>query len=130
MKMKLIGDKILVKYLPVEEKKIGAILVSEKQEREHKGEVIAVGTVRYINGNKEPFDVTTGDIILMTRKNPIYIDNDLVNDEDRSIKYRIISSDEVIAILGNKNEFKLTSISVTANPEPEYKINKSKKRKK
>ena len=100
MKMKLIGDKILVKYLPVEEKQIGAFLISEKQEREHKGEVISIGTVRYINGNKESFDVSTGDIILMTRKNPIYIDNDLVGEDDRSLKYRIISSDEVIAILG------------------------------
>lgn len=130
MNIKLVGDKILVKYFAIEEKQMGQIFLSEKEEREHKGEVVAIGTVRYVHGIKESFDVSIGDVILMTPKNPIFISNNHIGDDDPTVKYRIISSNEVIAILENKNEFKLTSISVTANPEPEYKINKSKKRKK
>lgn len=129
MNFKLVGDKILVKYLPPEEKQVGLLLIQENEQREHKAVVIEVGTVRYVNGVKEPFDVVKDDVVLMTSKNPIFLDNKYVDENDLGGKYRIVESSEIIAILGKYDatkiveEVKFFDISVVDKPFPEFASN-------
>lgn len=119
MKIKLIGDKVLVKYLPIEEIQMGNIFINEKETREHKAAVLALGSSKLVDGVQEPFDVTEGDIVLITPKNPIFIDGSYMDDTDRSSKYRIISSNEIIAILGRIDDPVEVKIEVVSTQQSE-----------
>lgn len=69
MKLKPLGDRIVVKVLSQEEKTRGGILIPETaKEKPQEGEVLAVGSGKVLeNGQKLPLEVKTGDKILFSK---------------------------------------------------------------
>ena len=69
MKLKPLGDRIVVKVLEREEKtKSGLFLPDTAKEKPTEGEVIAVGTGKILdNGQKQPVEVKVGDRIIFSK---------------------------------------------------------------
>ena len=63
MTLKPLGDRVLVKPAPKEEKTATGLYISSgAQEKPQRGKVIAVGAGKYDNkGNRVPMDVKVGD---------------------------------------------------------------------
>lgn len=66
MKVKPIGDKILVERLEAESKTRGGIVIPDSaKEKPKEGKVVAVGEGRLLdNGKRVPFQVAEGDRVL------------------------------------------------------------------
>jgi chaperonin GroES len=64
-----IGDRVLVKAAPAEEKtKSGIVLPDTAKEKPQEGTVIAVGPGRVLeNGHKVPLEVTVGDKVIYSK---------------------------------------------------------------
>ncbi|MBQ3585177.1 MAG: co-chaperone GroES [Synergistaceae bacterium] len=69
MKLKPLGDRIVVKVLEREEKtKGGLFLPDTAKEKPTEGEVLAVGTGKILdNGQKQPVEVKVGDRIIFSK---------------------------------------------------------------
>ena len=69
MKLKPLGDRIVVKVLEREEKtKGGLFLPDTATEKPTEGEVLAVGTGKILdNGQKQPVEVKVGDRIIFSK---------------------------------------------------------------
>ena len=69
MKLKPLGDRIVVKVLEREEKtKGGLFLPDTAKEKPSEGEVLAVGTGKILdNGQKQPVEVKVGDRIIFSK---------------------------------------------------------------
>ena len=69
MRLKPLGDRIVVKVLEREEKtKGGLFLPDTAKEKPTEGEVIAVGTGKILdNGQKQPVEVKVGDRIIFSK---------------------------------------------------------------
>lgn len=68
MKIKPLGDKILVKPLESEEKTKGGILLPDTaKEKPQEGEVLAVGQGKWMEGKLVPLAVKAGDKVLFTK---------------------------------------------------------------
>ena len=69
MKLKPLGDRIVVKVLEREEKtKGGLFLPDTAKEKPTEGEVIAVGSGKILdNGQKQPVEVKVGDRIIFSK---------------------------------------------------------------
>ena len=69
MKLKPLGDRIVVKVLEREEKtKSGLFLPDTAKEKPTEGEVLAVGTGKVLdNGQKQPVEVKVGDRIIFSK---------------------------------------------------------------
>ena len=69
MKLKPLGDRIVVKVLEREEKtKGGLFLPDTAKEKPTEGEVLAVGTGKiHDNGQKQPVEVKVGDRIIFSK---------------------------------------------------------------
>ena len=69
MKLKPLGDRIVVKVLTREEKtKGGIVLPDTAKEKPTEGEVIAVGSGKILdNGQKQPVEVKVGDRIIFSK---------------------------------------------------------------
>ena len=69
MKLKPLGDRIVVKVLEREEKtKSGLFLPDTAKEKPTEGEVLAVGTGKILdNGQKQPVEVKVGDRIIFSK---------------------------------------------------------------
>jgi chaperonin GroES len=93
-KVKPLGSRVLVE--PIEEKEIvkGGIIIPETaKEKPTEGRVIALGTGKSDEkGNKVPFDVKTGDRVLLSKYGGTDIELD-----DR--KYKILDSDDILAVV-------------------------------
>lgn len=94
MKLKPLGDRIIVKVLEAEEKtKGGIVLPDTAKEKPQQGEVIAVGTGRTLdNGKVVPLEVKKGDKILFGKYSG---DEVKVGVED----YLIMRESDVLAII-------------------------------
>lgn len=95
IKIQPLGDRILVE--PVEEKeqtKGGIVIPDSAKEKPQEAKVISLGTGKIDEkGNKVPFDVKVGDIVLTSK----YGGTDVkYNDKE----YKILSSSDILAILG------------------------------
>ena len=68
MKIKPLGDKVLVKRLEAEEVTAGGIVLPDTaKEKPKEGKIIAVGRGRLLkDGSYAPFSVKTGDKVLFT----------------------------------------------------------------
>lgn len=94
MKVKPLGDRILVEVLESEEKTKGGIILpdSAKQEKTE-GKVVAVGAGKTLDSGKvQPVEVKKGDKVLFGK----WGGDDI---EIGGKKHKIIKSDEVLAIL-------------------------------
>lgn len=96
MKVKPIGDRVLVE--PVEEKeqiKGGIFIPDSAKEKPQRAKVIALGTGKIDDdGKKVPFDVKVGDTILMSK----YGGTEIKLDDK---EYKILSSSDILAVMDN-----------------------------
>lgn len=94
MKVRPLGDRVLVKPLEVEEKKKGGIIIPDTaKEKPQEGKVIAVGKGRITEEGKTlPLDVKVGDRILFGK----YSGNEIkIDDED----YLIVKEEDILGII-------------------------------
>ena len=95
MKIRPLGDRVLIKRVAEEEKTKGGIIIPDTaKEKPQEGKVIAVGNGKILeNGTKVPLDVKAGDKILFGK----YSGTDIKIDGK---EYLILREDEVLAIVG------------------------------
>jgi len=94
MKVRPLGDRVLVKPLEVEEKKKGGIIIPDTaKEKPQEGKVIAVGKGKVTEEGKTlPLDVKVGDRILFGK----YSGNEIkIDDED----YLIVKEEDILGII-------------------------------
>lgn len=95
MNIKPLGDKVVVKVLPQEEKtKSGIVLPDTAKEKPQTGEILAVGTGKYLeNGQKVELEVKVGDKIIFSK----YAGTDIKLDGEEVL---ILAERDILAILG------------------------------
>jgi len=94
MKIRPLGDRVLVQPLEVAEQKKGGIIIPDSaKEKPQEGKVIAVGTgKRDDDGKLIPFNVKKGDKILM----PKYGGTEVKVDDE---EYQIMREDDILAVI-------------------------------
>jgi chaperonin GroES len=94
MRIRPLGDRVLIEPLREEKKKGGIILPDTvEKERPQEGKVIAVGPGRVDdNGKKIPMNVKKGDRVLFTKYGPSEIK---VDDKE----YLIAREDDILAVI-------------------------------
>ncbi len=93
MKLKPLGDRILVEQLEAEEKTAGGILIPDTaKEKPQRGKVIAIGTGKIIDGKKIALDVKKGDQVLFSKYG-----GDEIKIEGRELK--ILKEEDILAII-------------------------------
>jgi chaperonin GroES len=95
MKLKPLGDRIVVKVLSQEEKTRGGIVLPDTaKEKPQEAEVVAVGSGRVLdNGQKMPLEVKEGDKVLFSK----YGGTEVKVDGEELL---ILSERDVLAIVG------------------------------
>jgi chaperonin GroES len=94
MKIKPLGDKILVERLEAEEKTSGGIVLPDTaKEKPKEGKVIAVGEGKLLDsGDRAPFQVKKGDQILFSS----YAGTEITVDGK---EYLVMAEEDVLAII-------------------------------
>jgi len=94
MKVKPIGDRVLVKPSKEEETKKGGIIIPDTaKEKPQEGKVVAVGTGKTDDhGKKIPFEVKVGDRVLVSK----YGGTEVKIDGD---EYQILREDDILGII-------------------------------
>ncbi|QQE12882.1 co-chaperone GroES [Planctomycetota bacterium] len=95
MKVRPLGDKILVKRLEAVEKTTSGIFLPESaKEKPQQATVIAIGDGKLLkNGERAGFSVKVGDVIILNKwgGTEVKIDGE---------EYMVMAEDEVLAIVG------------------------------
>lgn len=92
-KLTPLGDKLVVKPLERHEvTKSGIYIPETAKEKPQEGEVLAVGSGKYIDGKLMPLDVKVGDKVLFSKYG-----GDEIKIDDQELK--IISESDVLAII-------------------------------
>ncbi len=93
MRLKPLGDKIVVKPIEKEEKtKSGIVLPDTAKEKPQEGEVVAVGPGKVEKGERVPMEVKVGDRVIYSKYGGTEVK---VEGEE----YLILSQSEVLAIV-------------------------------
>lgn len=94
MKLKPLGDRVLVKPAPKEEKTATGLYISSgAQEKPQKGKVVAVGKGRLDDsGSRVPLDVKVGDEVFYGK----FGGNDIKIDGE---EYLLLRADDIYAII-------------------------------
>ena len=93
MNLKPLGDRVIIKQDEAEETTAsGLILRSNSQEKPQRGEVIAVGEGKYVDGKLVPVPVKVGDKVVYGKYGGQEI---TVDGED----YMIMRSDDLYAVI-------------------------------
>ena len=94
VKVRPLGDRILVKRLEEEEVMKGGIIIPDTaKEKPQRGEVVAIGLGRVDeDGKRIPLDVKEGDNILFGK----YAGNEVTIDDE---EYLIMREDDVLGII-------------------------------
>jgi len=89
-----LGDRVLVKPLPTEERtKGGIVLPDTAKEKPQEGEVIAVGSGKLLdNGQRVPIDLKPGDKILFSK----YAGNEVKIDD---VEYLIMRESDILGVI-------------------------------
>ncbi|AEF93373.1 10 kDa chaperonin [Desulfotomaculum nigrificans CO-1-SRB] len=92
--IKPLGDRVVVKALPQEEKtKSGIVLPDTAKEKPQQGEVIAVGPGRLLeNGQRATIDLKVGDKVFFSK----YAGNEVKIDEE---EYLILREMDILAVI-------------------------------
>ncbi|CCO08067.1 co-chaperone GroES [Desulfotomaculum varum] len=92
--IKPLGDRVVVKALPQEEKtKSGIVLPDTAKEKPQQGEVIAVGPGRLLeNGQRAAIDLKVGDKVFFSK----YAGNEVKIDEE---EYLILREMDILAVI-------------------------------
>src|SRR5213078_2230963 len=99
MKLRPLGDRVVVKPVEREEKtKSGIVLPDTAKEKPQEGIVEAVGSGRILdNGTKVPMELKVGDRVLYAK----YAGNEFKVDE---VEYLVISEKDVLGVLGSNGK--------------------------
>lgn len=94
MNIKPLGDRVLVEALEVKEQIKGGIYIPDSaKEKPQEAKVVALGTGKVDEkGNKIPFDVKVGDIVIVSKYGGTEIK---VDDKE----YKILNSDDIQAVV-------------------------------
>ena len=94
MKVKPLGDRVLIKRIEPEEVVKGGIIIPDTaKEKPQQGEVVEVGPgKRDEKGNRIPIDVKPGQKVLFSK----YAGTEIAIDGE---KYLIMSQDDILAII-------------------------------
>jgi chaperonin GroES len=94
MKIKPLGDRVLVQPVKDQEQKKGGIIIPDTaKEKPQEGKVIAVGTGKLDdNGKLIPFNVKKGDKVLM----PKYGGTEVKIDDE---EYQIVREEDILAVI-------------------------------
>ncbi len=94
MKVKPIGDRVLVKPGKEEEQKKGGIIIPDSaKEKPQEGKIVAIGTGKVDeNGKKIPFEVKVGDRVLISK----YGGTEIKIDGE---EYQILREDDILGIV-------------------------------
>ena len=92
--LKPLGDRIVIKVIEDTEQTSGGIFIPDSaKEKPQKGEVVAVGEGKILdNGNREPMDVKTGNVVLFAK----YSGSDVKVDNET---FKILSVKDVLGII-------------------------------
>ena len=92
--LKPLGDRIVVKVIEDTEQTSGGIFIPDSaKEKPQKGEIVAVGLGKMNDkGEREPMDVTVGQIVLYAK----YAGTDVKMDGN---EYKILSIKDALAII-------------------------------
>lgn len=93
--IKPLGDRVLLEICENKEQMKGGILIPDTaKEKPQEYKVIALGTGKNDDkGNKIPFDVKVGDIVLTSR----YGGSEVKVDDK---EYKVVNQDDILAIIG------------------------------
>ncbi|MCX7721193.1 MAG: co-chaperone GroES [Dictyoglomus thermophilum] len=94
MKLRPIGDRVVVKVIEQEEKtKGGIVLPDTAKEKPQQGKVIAVGTGRILdNGQKVPLEIKEGDRVIFAK----YAGTEVKIEGE---EYLILSERDILAVI-------------------------------
>jgi chaperonin GroES len=94
MKIKPLGDRVLVRPIEQDEIKKGGIIIPDSaKEKPQEGKVVAVGTgKRDDDGKIIPFNVKKGDKVLM----PKYGGTEVKIDD---VEYQIVREDDILGVI-------------------------------
>ena len=94
MKIRPLGDRVLVQPLKEQEVKKGGIIIPDTaKEKPQEGKVIAVGTGKLDdNGKVIPFNVKKGDKVLMPKYGGTEVK---IDDED----FQIVREEDILAVI-------------------------------
>ncbi len=94
MKLRPLGDRVVVKVVEKEERtKSGIVLPDTAKEKPQEGEVLAVGTGRVLdNGQKVPLEVKVGDRVIFSK----YAGTEVKIEGE---EYLILSERDILAIV-------------------------------
>ncbi len=95
MKVKPLGDRVLIRRVEPEETKKGGIIIPDTaKEKPMEGKVMAVGAGKYDeNGKRIAMDVKKGDRVLIGK----YAGTEFKLDDDDHV---IVREDEILGVLG------------------------------
>jgi chaperonin GroES len=95
MKIKPLGDRVLVEPLKNGEVEKGGIIIPDSaKEKPQEGKVVALGTGKRDDDGKDiPFNVKKGDKVLM----PKYGGTEVKVEE---VEYQIVREDDILAVIG------------------------------
>jgi chaperonin GroES len=93
MKIRPLGDRVLIKQMDAEEKTKGGIIIPDTaKEKPQKAKVVAVGTGKVVNGKKIALDVKKGDVVLFSK----YGGDEVTIDAE---EYKILEEKDILAII-------------------------------
>ncbi|MDQ0286056.1 MULTISPECIES: co-chaperone GroES [Desulfofundulus] len=94
MRIRPLGERVVVKPLPSEEKTKGGIVLPETaKEKPQEGEVVAVGPGRLLeNGTRVPIDLKVGDRVLFSK----YAGNEVKIDDE---EYLIMREADILGVI-------------------------------
>lgn len=94
VKIKPIGDRVLVKHTEDKEQVRGGIIIPDSaKEKPQEAEVIALGTGKKDeNGKVQPFEVKVGDRVLVSK----YGGTEVKLDEQ---KYTLVREDDILGVI-------------------------------
>ena len=95
VKIQPLGDRVLVQAIEVAEQVKGGILIPDSaKEKPQEAKVVVLGTGKLDDkGNKIPFDVKVGDVVLTSK----YGGTEVKYDDQ---EYKILSSSDILAVIG------------------------------
>jgi len=93
MKIKPLGDKVVIKMVETEETtKSGIVLPGTAKEKPQLAEIVAVGPGAIVDGKLIPMEVAVGDKVLMSK----YAGTEVKFD---GIEYMILKQNDILAIV-------------------------------
>lgn len=94
MNIKPLGDRVVIKSLPSEEKtKSGIIMPDTAKEKPQEGEIVAVGPGKMEKGERVALDVKVGDRVIYSK----YAGTEVKYDGE---EYLILKETDILAIVG------------------------------